>query len=359
MLRFSFFFFLGTLAASVMGQNLISNSSFELYSKRNNDGLDIRLCVGWEYSISEGALYSSPDLIMAVDSKDKLGKRFGFISSHTGVCHAGFMSNEYLINTLSDILVKDSLYLVSFWYCLPPNCFYQTLRFSYRFITEDSLTFHDPEKEISSKIKTYNLMRNTMKDVKCDSCRFQGWHKLQFYYKAAGNETAFMFGVYSPMLQNDKKADNIEILPEGQIRLYSGEKNLGHYCYIDDVSIEKIKPPLEVGKTVITRDILFTSGSSTIVPKSNDYLNSLADYLLLYSGLKIEISGHTDNVGSAVANQKLSEDRANAVRMYFVGRGVVGDRIISKGYGATKPVASNHNEEGRSLNRRIEITFSE
>jgi outer membrane protein OmpA-like peptidoglycan-associated protein len=330
-----------------------------MYTKRNNDGKDIRFCTGWEYSNSDGAPYSSPDLILATDSNDKLIRRFGLLPAHSGDCFGGFLTNEYLINTLNDPLEKDSLYLVSFWYCLPPHGFYYTQQFSYRFITEDSLFFHDPSVNAGKKKTLYNLMRNTMQDVECDSCKFRGWHKLQFYYKAKGNEAAFMFGIYSPMFPNDRKADNVELLPEGKIKLKTGEKNFGHYCYVDDFSIEKVTPPLAIGKILITRDILFASGSSTIEPKSFDYLNSLADYLLLFPDLKIEINGHTDNVGSATANQKLSEDRAEAVKNYLVSRGIISDRITTAGYGSNKLVDDNTTVEGRAQNRRIEIQISE
>lgn len=358
MLRFSFFFILGTLAASVMGQNLISNSSFEIYTNRNNDTRDIQFCSGWEYSMSDGIITSTPNLIITDYTEDKFTKRYGVIPAHTGICYAAILSGEFIIYKFQKKLKKDSIYLVSFWYSLSPKTDHYTSCWSYRFITEDSLCFHDTKLEAKQRKNVFYALQNALINIDCDSCMFYGWHKQQFYYKANGNEAAFMLGVYFPSSFTKRKYECEELLPKGQVKVSSGSLDVNSmYYYIDDVSIEKSKPPLEIGKTVITRDILFANGSSTIDSKSFVYLNTLADYLLLYPDLKIEIRGHTDNVGSTVANQKLSEDRANAVRMYFIERGVDGDRIISKGYGATKPVASNHNEEGRALNRRIEITI--
>jgi OmpA-OmpF porin, OOP family len=69
----------------------------------------------------------------------------------------------------------------------------------------------------------------------------------------------------------------------------------------------------------------------------------------------IELSGHTDNVGGNELNQKLSQDRADSVREYFIGKGIEPDRVASKGYGETKPVATNDNDEGRQRNRRVEF----
>ncbi len=70
---------------------------------------------------------------------------------------------------------------------------------------------------------------------------------------------------------------------------------------------------------------------------------------------KIEIYGHTDNTGSAEHNQQLSEDRATAVATYLINKGIVNSRIITKGYGSTKPLSSNSTEEGKRKNRRVEF----
>ncbi|RYZ31554.1 MAG: OmpA family protein, partial [Sphingobacteriales bacterium] len=66
---------------------------------------------------------------------------------------------------------------------------------------------------------------------------------------------------------------------------------------------------------------------------------------------------HTDNTGSNEINLKLSQDRADAVREYFIGKGIEPDRVASKGYGEAKPVASNDTDEGRQTNRRVEFVI--
>jgi outer membrane protein OmpA-like peptidoglycan-associated protein len=72
-------------------------------------------------------------------------------------------------------------------------------------------------------------------------------------------------------------------------------------------------------------------------------------------GVKIQISGHTDNIGTATDNLKLSENRAKAVTAYLAGKGIDIKRLTSRGYGATQPVADNKTEEGKALNRRTEL----
>jgi OOP family OmpA-OmpF porin len=69
---------------------------------------------------------------------------------------------------------------------------------------------------------------------------------------------------------------------------------------------------------------------------------------------RVEIRGHTDSKGAADYNQKLSERRAEAVRDYFISKGVPASQMTTKGYGSTKPIADNATEEGRAVNRRIE-----
>jgi len=102
-------------------------------------------------------------------------------------------------------------------------------------------------------------------------------------------------------------------------------------------------------------NVFFDSGKSTLRPESDKELNQLAEYMTLKKALVIEIAGHTDNVGAAAANQKLSEDRANSVRQYLIKKGIAGNRVTAKGYGDTQPEADNSTAEGRQKNRRTEV----
>ena len=81
----------------------------------------------------------------------------------------------------------------------------------------------------------------------------------------------------------------------------------------------------------------------------------LAEFLFRNSGLRVELAGHTDNVGSENYNLKLSADRAEMVRNALIAKGVDKDRLTAKGYGASQPIAPNDTEEHRALNRRTEM----
>ncbi|MDE3053834.1 MAG: OmpA family protein [Gemmatimonadota bacterium] len=107
---------------------------------------------------------------------------------------------------------------------------------------------------------------------------------------------------------------------------------------------------------VSTQGILFGTGSDAIRPESAPTLEEIGTMLRQHADLKLTIEGHTDNVGAAAANQALSERRAAAVRQYLIAHFQIdGARLTSKGYGDTKPAASNDTPEGRQQNRRVEL----
>jgi outer membrane protein OmpA-like peptidoglycan-associated protein len=105
----------------------------------------------------------------------------------------------------------------------------------------------------------------------------------------------------------------------------------------------------------ITLYINFDTGKSTIKPDSAGTLESAASALKAAATLKVEVGGHTDNVGTPEANLKLSQERAQAVMAALVQRGVKADRLTAKGYGQASPVADNRTDEGRGKNRRVEL----
>ena len=115
---------------------------------------------------------------------------------------------------------------------------------------------------------------------------------------------------------------------------------------------KKDKDALMVTMTAHTS---FDSNSSEIKPGFHSTLDKIADVLVRYGKTYLVIIGHTDNVGTSEYNQALSERRAGAVREYLQNQGVVPQRLEALGKGETEPRAANTNEEGRSLNRRVEI----
>ncbi|HET6246037.1 MAG: OmpA family protein [Bacteroidetes bacterium] len=110
-----------------------------------------------------------------------------------------------------------------------------------------------------------------------------------------------------------------------------------------------------VGSKIVLKNIFFDFGKFTLRPESTNELERLIKLLNDVPTLKIEISGHTDNRGSAEMNQKLSENRAKTVVEYLINKGIPTSRLEFKGYGLTEPVATNETDEGRQENRRTEF----
>lgn len=111
----------------------------------------------------------------------------------------------------------------------------------------------------------------------------------------------------------------------------------------------------EEESTFTLSNLHFETNKSVIKQDSYEELDELVDYLKRKPELKIEIAGHTDNDGSEAANMVLSQDRADAVKRYLIGKGVSESRLTAKGYGEKKPIADNDSVTGRALNRRTEI----
>ena len=108
-------------------------------------------------------------------------------------------------------------------------------------------------------------------------------------------------------------------------------------------------------KLVMPGNITFATGSSSVSSQAEWTLGTVAESLRKYPGSNVEVSGHTDNVGSLASNNELSQKRAISVAKILVGQGVEKSRIQVFGAGPTQPIASNSTEEGRQANRRVEI----
>ncbi|MFN5334812.1 MAG: OmpA family protein [Bacteroidota bacterium] len=113
--------------------------------------------------------------------------------------------------------------------------------------------------------------------------------------------------------------------------------------------------PIEAGSKIILENIFFNTGSAELQPTSTIELEKVIQLLRENQTLRIEIIGHTDNVGKDADNLTLSNNRAKAVVDFLIGKGVAPRRLSAKGLGATQPVATNDTEEGRAQNRRTEL----
>ncbi len=136
-------------------------------------------------------------------------------------------------------------------------------------------------------------------------------------------------------------------LPEGDITVKTGS-------FLDQLYMEVVDTTLDPTKALTFDNVNFATGSADLTEGSKTQLDDLVKIMKGYPKVEIKIEGHTDNQGIEAKNKKLSENRAASVKAYLASHGIAGGRMATAGFGSTKPVADNMNEEGRAKNRRIE-----
>jgi OmpA-OmpF porin, OOP family len=166
-------------------------------------------------------------------------------------------------------------------------------------------------------------------------------------------------GIYKIVLPYGKKY-GVTALADGYlgsgINIDISKFSTGKYQEITGKDLNLV--PAEKGQKLTLNNIFFEFGKTTLQPESFTELNRLIQFLDDNRKLQIEIGGHTDNIGSDEINDKISAGRAQAVRSYLMTKGkIAAERIQAKGYGKTKPVATNDTEEGQAANRRVEFTI--
>ena len=141
----------------------------------------------------------------------------------------------------------------------------------------------------------------------------------------------------------------------------------GYLFYSDNFTMDKVyqqkEPflidiplqPLNLGTKTVLRNVFFETDSANLIDASRIELDIVLEFLNSNPTLTVEISGHTDNIGTAAYNQKLSDKRAASVVQYLRVHGISENRISSKGYGMSQPVESNDTPRGRAANRRTEL----
>ena len=161
------------------------------------------------------------------------------------------------------------------------------------------------------------------------------------FFVAADGKTAFL----SSIREGGKGGYDIYTfeLPE---ELRSDSAN-----YLSMVDIVELAP----GDALVLQDIHFEFNSSALTEDSQSGIQMLTDFLKRNPELKVELAGHTDNVGNENYNLKLSADRAEVVRKALIDNGIDENRLTAKGYGSSRPLVLNDNEEHRALNRRTEM----
>lgn len=350
---FILLFVTGTLNA----QNLVVNPGFEEGAKQScvirTAGLP-----GWSMP-SDG---TSDLIVVSKKEKQKLqGKPpgYGLTAPFEGYACAGFLTveggHEYVCGTLSQPLVADCTYTISFALARILDSDFALNRIG-MFFTTESKPYHT-EAGMPSLPWTPQL---TLDDAD-DATPYDHWTVYTLSYIATGGERSFVIGDFTDSFKrNSTEAsyffiDDVSVTASPVVTTPAAETVVSA-----DTSSQQIETAsadsnaIAPGKTLVLENIYFETGKSRILPESYPPLYNIIIELKLQPHLKVEIVGHTDKHGDPESNQKLSEERARAVADFFIARGIEASRISIRGEGQNKPVGNDDQK-----NRRVEFIFTE
>ena len=292
--------------------------------------------------------------------RNKMGNQ----AAHAGEAYCGIYCSkenyrEYLQTELKEPLVAGRRYHVSYWVSLADKSPHAVATLGALFTTEriaDStweILMQREEIDHMQVIATYyrpqviNDWNNTLSNT-------TEWQEVSGDFVAQGGERYLTIGNF-----NSFNRSNINDIGNSNAILQ------GAYYYIDDVSVvcldcqqeaapDEAVDTLHKGDMFVLEGVLFEVDKSDILPQSYNALHRLIGVLEEHPTMTIMLRGHTDNQGTREHNQRLSEDRAQAVLEYLVAHGIDRQRLSWKGFGKTQPVDSNDTPEGRQHNRRVE-----
>ncbi len=338
-------------------ENLVPNPGFEEF-----DGFPI----GWYYKGTDFddvmKYWSSP----TTASPDAYGPRvrvpsswaekgFGKQTAHGGQNMAGITvfgcSNgkphcrEYIQIQLKEPLVEGQNYIFEIWLA--------SLEGGLRCNNMGAYFTDKPMKIVGEERIS---VKPTVFAAKVIDSKTGGWQKVTLKFKASSESDWLIIGNFD--------ADETTLVMPTTV----GNLNYGYY-YLDDVSLRKAEPilnvpvkdddlrrvKLEVGKTIRLKDIFFDTDKADLLPRSNVELNKLVTILRENPTLEIEVIGHTDNVGEVNYNLNLSRRRAGIVVDYLTRNGIAASRLRVNGFGDKQPIKPNDTEEKRQMNRRVEL----
>lgn len=370
-----------TLYAQHQEANLVSNPSFEEYLEcpRRIDALGVLTIVEAWYQPTGG----SADYYNRCGSREcgVPRNKLGIQEPHSGDGYCGIYCSkteyrEYLQTQLKEPLRKGESYRLAFYVSLSEyssgavatiGALLSKNRIS---DTSRAMLMEKQVRQIASGVRqtvatnyepqVVNPFKRVIDDTK-------GWTLVSGDFTAQGGEEFLTIGNFFPAAQsNVTDIDSLTYLLPGA------------YYYIDDISLvclscgntaaennseretdQKNLPlpddTLHAGTSFVLDNIFFDYDKATLLQQSYKELQMILQLLQRHPSMHIEISGHTDSHGSTEYNRRLSENRAKAVVDYLIAKGIDPRRLQYKGYGESKPIATNSTEEGRARNRRVEF----
>ncbi|GAB2556509.1 hypothetical protein GCM10027190_03150 [Spirosoma areae] len=186
----------------------------------------------------------------------------------------------------------------------------------------------------------------------------------------ASEVVSALFGESKELMKADYSPETGEyklILPTQKIYTLKASKE-GYFTTTETLDLSKDKRfrdirrnlylvKIEADQKIVMREVLFQQSQFALLPGANDELDRVVTMMEKYPTMELLVEGHTDNLGDWEPNMKLSEDRVRVVKEYLLSKGIAQNRIQTKAWGPSKPIASNETEEKRKQNRRVEFTI--
>ncbi|MBL7941230.1 MAG: OmpA family protein [Flavobacteriales bacterium] len=344
--------------------NLVENGSFEqmTYCPSNFNQQQLRTVEKWNQA-SEG----TPDYFNQCSEKVGVPKNvFGEEPAQDGIAYMGFASfspgkrnyREYIQTRLTRPLKRGELVCVEFYVSAADFSKYVIDGIG-ACLTEKKIS-HTRNDVIDASLALSNPRLNMLDET-------HGWMLLSDIYEAAGGEEYITIGNFKP-------DGELKVLKRTR-EMGATEVSQGAYLYVDNVVVRPIvnreqchcsvpelaaavhDPPLELDEVEQLKldAVLFDFDQDLLTDTAKIQLNEIYRIMLGNKSVVMEISGHTDIIGSDDYNVQLSKKRAERVISYLEGKGISGSRLQVKFFGKSQPVAPNDTDEGRAQNRRVEF----
>lgn len=288
----------------------------------------------------------------------------GQSNAHSGMGYSGIYTwsdngknyREYIQCELTKPLERGARYRVKFHFKLSSYSVFATDRMG--LIFSDSVLSREDDK----------LIKRSPALVKMNHEGFSGdaWLEATSEYTAKGGERTLVIGNFS-----DDRSTHHFLLADRRGKSFM--LSTSAYYYVDDVSVVQTWPPLptpepdtltwtdgrpiEPNEIYVLKNIQFELNSYEVQVLSHPNLDKLVQVLNERPNWKVELTGHTDDLGSDQYNLELSQNRAKSVGGYLISKGIADTRITTRGYGKQQPLSSRMDEEARSINRRVEVRF--
>jgi OmpA-OmpF porin, OOP family len=223
------------------------------------------------------------------------------------------------------------------------------------------------EKCREPQTSTAGILTDTTKAVEPDAVEDTSAATKQAIKESGGSmmDTVGVLGMKKPATAEGSETKvssetaTAETTPEVQLTLPGGRKiGVGQNMFNYNIATFLAGKPKDLNRTFTFDNLTFDTGSARITARSQPNVTDLMEVMRAYPTLNIRIEGHTDNTGDAAKNQKLSADRAAAVKAALVTQGISAGRINTQGFGADKPAAPNNTDAGRQKNRRIDVVIT-